>query len=75
MNIDTFTTFDRLVTNLDHQQERLNSQNDLSRMQEGIDKGKSDDRLAIDIPTTASTTLLDISFFMTGLNLAFWEKN
>ena len=47
--IETFTTGDTVVTNLRHQQELLNTQNDLNRVLEGIDKGISNDLLAMDI--------------------------
>ena len=49
VNIETFTTGDTVVTNIRHQQELLNTQNDLSRVLEGVDKGISNDLLAMDI--------------------------
>jgi tRNA modification GTPase len=49
VNIETFTTGDTVVTNLRHQQELLNTQNDLNRVLEGIDQGISNDLLAMDI--------------------------
>lgn len=49
VNIETFTTGDTVVTNIRHQQELLNTQADLNRVLEGIDKGISNDLLAMDI--------------------------
>ena len=49
VNIQTFTTGDTVVTNIRHQQELLNTQNDLNRVLEGVDKGISNDLLAMDI--------------------------
>ena len=49
VNIDSFTTGDTVVTNIRHQQELLNTQNDLNRVLEGIDNGISNDLLAMDI--------------------------
>ena len=49
VNIESFTTGDTVVTNIRHQQELLNTQKDLNLALEGIEKGISNDLLAMDI--------------------------
>jgi len=49
VNIESFTTGDTVVTNIRHQQELINTREDLNRVLNGIDKGISNDLLAMDI--------------------------
>ena len=49
VNIDSFTTGDTVVTNIRHQQELLNTQDDLNRVLHSIDVGITNDILAMDI--------------------------
>ena len=49
VNIEAFNTGSTVVTNLRHQQELVNTEEDLKRVIKGIDEGISNDLLAMDI--------------------------
>jgi len=49
VNIETFNTGSTVVTNLRHQQELVNTEEDLKRVIKGIDEGITNDLLAMDI--------------------------
>jgi tRNA modification GTPase len=49
VNIDQINTGSTVVTNLRHQQELVNTEHDLQRVIKGIDKGITNNLLAIEI--------------------------